>query len=243
MKRTLTLISEGENGHDICSLFGHRVDGFQTNLRAAEVTADSSARLEVAAPRSFGIAAMIAMNAYGLLLVIPVVASIIALTLTAFSLTSLLLPMLAVIGSSFFLPAGLGNAHVKRLVSQLLPASEQGRFIVQLTLDPRARTGFRSVIEDADDVGWLSFTGSALQFRGDSIQLDLPFKNVQKVVPQNIGLRGLFVYGPRVRLHVSGLSNVTSVEIAERSSLILPTSRRLTRELQSCCEVSAASQS
>jgi hypothetical protein len=102
---------------------------------------------------------------------------------------------------------------------------------VQLTLSPRIRTGIRSALEDADDVGYLSFSGSGLVFRGDSVKLSLPFDCVEEVRPHNIGLRGLFVYGRRIRVVISGLPNVDSIELAERSSLLLPTSRKVTRKL------------
>jgi hypothetical protein len=119
------------------------------------------------------------------------------------------------------------------LVRSLNPAaskSEDG-FIVQLTLSPRIRSGLRAILDDADDVGYLSFTESELLFQGDSVRLSVPFDRIEQVLPQNIGLRGLFVYGRRIRVVASGLPRLTAFEFAERSSWLLPDSRRITRKL------------
>jgi hypothetical protein len=44
-------------------------------------------------------------------------------------------------------------------------------------------------------------------------------------------LRGLFVYGRRIKVVVSGLPQVEALEFAERTSWLLPTSRAITRGL------------
>jgi hypothetical protein len=122
---------------------------------------------------------------------------------------------------------------VTRLVQSLNPAagkSEDG-FIVQLTLSPRIRSGLRAIVDDADDIGYLSFTETGLLFQGDSVKLFVPFDQIEQVRPQNIGLRGLFVYGRRIKVRVSGLPQATSIEFAERSSWLLSDSRRITRKL------------
>ena len=79
--------------------------------------------------------------------------------------------------------------------------------------------------------GYLSFTESGLLFQGDSVTLSIPFDHLDKVRPENSGLRGLFVYGRRIRIVASGLPEVEALEFAERSSLLLPESRRITRKL------------
>jgi hypothetical protein len=87
------------------------------------------------------------------------------------------------------------------------------------------------VLEDADDIGWLSVTDSEIQFIGDSVRLNIPLSQVRELHSENIGLRALFVYGSRVSLVVSGVPKVDCIEIAERSSLLLPCSRRTARRL------------
>ncbi|MCX6926027.1 MAG: hypothetical protein NT154_22885, partial [Verrucomicrobia bacterium] len=108
--------------------------------------------------------------------------------------------------------------------------SEDG-FIVQLTVSPRIRSGFRAALEDADDIGYLSFSDTGLVFQGDSVKLTVPFDCIEQVQPQNIGLRGLFVCGGRVTVLVSDLPEIESLEFAERSSWLLPTSRAVARRL------------
>jgi hypothetical protein len=146
---------------------------------------------------------------------------------------TVLLPFLAVAITALFLPFGLGNSYIVRLVRPLKPAtaSDAKTFIVQLTLSPRIRSGLRALLEDADDVGYLSVSESELVFQGDSVKLSVPKDCIEAVRPRNIGMRGLFVYGRRIEVVISGLPNVASIQFAERSSWLLPASRRVTREL------------
>ena len=102
---------------------------------------------------------------------------------------------------------------------------------MQLSLSPRLRSGVRALLEDADDIGYLTFTGKGFSFQGDSVQLSVPWENLQLVRPQNIGWRGLYVYGRRIKLVISGWPELESFEVAERSSWLLPASRTITREL------------
>ena len=167
----------------------------------------NSATIEIAPPRLFTAGAVVTVSAYGILLAAPFFAAILVVSLIKFGILTVLIPLLAVAATAYFLPFGLGNAHVTRLVQSLNPAagkSEDG-FIVQLTLSPRIRSGLRAILDDADDIGYLSFTGTELLFQGDSVKLSVPFNYIEQVQPQNIGLRGLFVYGRRIRVRVSGL--------------------------------------
>jgi hypothetical protein len=193
----------------------------------------NSATIEIAPPRLFTAGAVVTVSAYGILLAAPFFAAILVVSLIKFGILTVLIPLLAVAATAYFLPFGLGNAHVTRLVQSLNPAagkSEDG-FIVQLTLSPRIRSGLRAILDDADDIGYLSFTGTELLFQGDSVKLSVPFNYIEQVQPQNIGLRGLFVYGRRIRVRVSGLPERESFEFAERSSWLLPNSRAITRKL------------
>jgi hypothetical protein len=105
-------------------------------------------------------------------------------------------------------------------------------FIVQITATPRIREGLRAVVEDADDVGWLVISGGQLRFVGDAIDLTVSREAVVALRPENIGLRTLFVYGPRLALELRGLDEIKSVEFAERSSLLLPESRKAARRIR-----------
>jgi hypothetical protein len=189
--------------------------------------------IEVTQPRLFTTGAVVAVNAYGALLALPVLLSVLLVSVTQFSLLTALIPLLVVVATAYFLPFGLGNTHVTRLVRSLNPAAAQDAagFIVQLTLSPRLRSGLRALLEDADDIGYLTVRGDELLFHGDSVKLTIPLDHIELVRPQNIGLRGLFVYGRRIRLVVPALTQVESVEFAERSSCLLPTSRAITKRL------------
>ena len=146
---------------------------------------------------------------------------------------TILLPVLAIACAVLFLPIGRGNPYVSRLVRSLaLDAGKSGTsFVVQLSCSPRIRSGLCAVLEDADDIGCLSFDGSGLRFQGDSVKLSVPYACIKEVQPGNSRMRGPFIYGRRIGLVVTGLPNVSSLEFAERSSWLLPTSRRTTRQL------------
>ena len=193
----------------------------------------NSATIEIVQPRLFTAGAVVAVSAYGILLVAPLFISILVVSLIKFGILTLLIPFLVVAATAYFLPFGLGNTHVTRLVQSLNPAAGKGGdgFIVQLTLSPRIRSGLRAILDDADDIGYLSFTGTELLFHGDSVKLSIPLDRIEQVQPQNIGLRGLFVYGRRIRVVISGLPQAEALEFAERASWLLPTSRAITRKL------------
>jgi len=186
--------------------------------------------IEVSPPKLFTTAGVLLINAYGLLPAIPLALSILAISLLEFGLLTWLLPVLVLVATAYLLPFALGNSRVVKLVGSLnLPAGKgEDSFVVQLTCSPRIRSGLRALLEDADDIGGLSFTDSELVFHGDSVKLSIPFDQIEQVRPKNVGLLGLFVYGPRITLVVSGLPGVKSVEFAERSSRLLPTSRKTT---------------
>ena len=193
----------------------------------------NAATIEVAQPKLFRAGAVAAVNAYGALLAAPFVISVLVVSVTKFGLLTALIPLLVVAATAYFLPFGLGNTHITRLVRSLNPTVAKGGegFVVQLTLSPRLRSGLRALLEDADDIGYLTFSGNELLFQGDSVKLSVPFDRIELVRPRNIGLRGLFVYGRRIKVVVSGLPQVESVEFAERSSWLLPTSQAITRRL------------
>jgi hypothetical protein len=192
-----------------------------------------SAKFEITRPRLFTAGAVAVVNAYGVLMITPIFSAILAVSVIKLGVLTVLIPLLALAVMAFFLPFGLGNAHVTWLVRSLSPGAGRNGdgFIVQLTVSPRLRSGLRALLEDADDIGYLTFGANELCFQGDSVKLSVPWENIQLVRPRNIGWRGLFVYGRRIKLVVSGWPEVESFEIAERSSWLLPASRTITRKL------------
>lgn len=160
--------------------------------------------------------------------------SILAVTTIRLGILTLLLPLFTLGVTAYFLPFGLGNSVVRRLVRSLNPGANEitDGFIVQMTLAPRLRSGLRALIEDADDLGYLRFTDSELIFQGDSVKFRIPWEQITEVRPQNIGWRGRFVYGSRIWISISGMSQIQAVAFSERSSLLLPASKRITKSLR-----------
>jgi len=189
--------------------------------------------VEVSAPRLLGVGAVAIIWAYGLLVAVPVVVAALVISVCQFGLLSFLLPLAAIGITVIFLPFGCGNAHVSRIVAALKRAApdDQDGYTVQLTLRPRLRSGLRAFAEDADDMGFLTLADSELVFQGDSVKLTLPWGQINEVRTRNVGWRGLFVYGGRIVVTATGLPNVKAIEFAERSSLLLPSSRKASREL------------
>jgi hypothetical protein len=191
------------------------------------------ATIEIKRPKVFNAGAVAIVNVYGVLLITPTFCAILAVSLIKLGVLTLVIPLVAIATTAYLLPIGLGNTYITRLVHSLHPRvgqHEEG-FIVQLTLSPRLRSGIRALVEDADDIGYLTFSGTALSFRGDSIKLSVPWKDIQLLRPSNLGWRGFFGYGRRLRLVVSAWPEVEGFEIAERSSWLLPGSRAITRKL------------
>ncbi len=194
-----------------------------------------STQLEITPSRRFATAAVLVLNAYGLLLVVPVLASMLVVSLLKLSALTFLIPALALGLATCFLPFGVGNPYVARLVGPKPSgtAEQEQVFLVQLTLTPRIQHGVRALLEDADDFGWLRVNPSGLIYEGDAVKLSIRRENIRGVRAQTIGWRGLFVYGPRASLEVAGLPNVTAVVFAERSSCFLAASRRNAGRLNS----------
>lgn len=170
---------------------------------------------------------------FGVLLVIPVLIAIAVISLLKFGIITWLLPLLGIAATVYFLPFGFGNPYAAKLVGSLAEAENTtgDGFIVQLTLSPRIHRGWRAYMEDADDLGYLCFANTAMVYRGDAVRFTIPFRQIAGVQARNVGWRGLFVYGRRVVVRVKGLPNGETLEFADRSSWLLPTSRRVMRRL------------
>ena len=192
----------------------------------------TSARLEIKPPTLLTGGAVAAICLYGVLLMVPVLLSVVTVSVLPFGILTWLIPSATVVAATWFLPFGFGNPHVARLARSLTVSAAGGSdgFVVQVTLSPRLRTGVRALIEDADDIGWLRLSDSELVFQGDSLTFSVPFDQIRSVKPQTIGVRALFLY-PSLKLVVSGLPNVQSLTVAERSSWLLPTARATTKKI------------
>src|SRR5215472_1261918 len=138
-------------------------------------------RMEVRPPTILTSKAIVATSLYGLILLVPVLLSMMWVSTIQFGVASFLIPLIAIALATFFLPLGFGNPYVARLVHPLKPA-ESGEcdiYIVQLTRNPRNRSGLMAILEDADDIGFLNFTHSSLIFCGDSVRLTVPYDQIK----------------------------------------------------------------
>jgi hypothetical protein len=194
---------------------------------------EAEPHIEITPPRLLGPGAVLKVSAYGLVLVIPVLISMLAVSVMRLGWQTYAIPAATLAAVTFFLPIGFGNPYVAKLVRALGPApgAERHDWAVQLTCTPRLQSGLRALLDDADDVGLLGFEPAALVFWGDSVQLRLPLKSIQAVRRRNIGWRGLFVYGHRTEVVAPGLRNITRLEFSERSSWSLPGSRKASQQL------------
>ncbi len=185
-------------------------------------------QLEVKPPTIFTTGVVLSMSLYGLILVIPVFISMMVVSVLHFGALTFLVPLATIAVTAFFLPVGFGNPYVARLVRPLRPQSavHQNCYVVQLTRNPRNRSGLLALLEDADDIGCLCFTESALVFNGDSVRLTLPYDQIKDLRQRNAGWRALFAYGSQTAFSVASLPEAGSFLFAERSSCLLTTSRR-----------------
>jgi hypothetical protein len=187
--------------------------------------------MQVSAPTLLTWPAVFIFSAYGLLLLLPALLSVLFVSTMSFSLLTYALPVLTLAVATLFLPFGFGNSYAARLVSSLKPEPCQSvPFLVQLTFSPRLRSGLRLLLEDADDLGWLSCGETALTFRGDSVQLDLPYSQIRAAQRQNAGWRGLFLYS-HLAVEFQADGQVRTLLFAERSSFTVPQSRRVGGQL------------
>jgi hypothetical protein len=188
------------------------------------------ASIQIGAPNRFDFLAQVICTGYGLLLVLPAVASMLAVSLVGLSFWTLIIPLVTLGLATFFLPFGFGNGYVRRLARPLRPTEATEAFLVQLTFSPRLRPGLWALFEDADDIGWLYFRGSTLVFSGDFVQLSLPRERLQNLRLETGGLRGLFLY-LRIALDPVGAEGIKTMKFAERSTLLLPNSRTAARQM------------
>ena len=121
----------------------------------------------------------------------------------------------------FFFPVLAGwNPYIVHLAGKIhqLPTGSEKSFVVQMALSPRLHTGIRGFLEDADDIGILTFTADTIIFHGDQTTLKLPVDSLTEVSTRNLGFRGLWICGYCTRLRSKLLSDHEFVEFADRSA-------------------------
>ena len=66
------------------------------------------------APGLFRMPAVLVIWAYGIFLIIPVIATFLAVTMMRLSFWTMLLPLLTLAATAWFVPIGQGNSYIKR---------------------------------------------------------------------------------------------------------------------------------
>ena len=99
-----------------------------------------SAKIEITQPRLFTTGAVAVVNAYGILLITPIFSAIIVVSVIKLGVLTVLIPLLVLAATAFFLPFGLGNTHVTRLVRSLNPGAGQERGRLYRSTDRIAQT-------------------------------------------------------------------------------------------------------
>lgn len=190
-------------------------------------------RMELHQPRALTGWAVLLACGYGVLIMLPVLVALLAVSVLRFGWITLLLPLATFALATALLPFGFGNPLMRKLARQIPsgPANPERQFLVQLTFSPRLRSGVRALLDDADDIAWLQFTDSTVEMYGDSSRLSIPRENIAGVRHGTIGFRGLFLY-PALWVSISGNPDLKQLRIAERSSSLLTGARRVTAEIE-----------
>jgi hypothetical protein len=191
------------------------------------------AKIVVKEPTLLTGGAVLVSSLYGLVLLVPALASILVVSVLQFGPITFLLPLGVIAVASFFLPLGFGNPYVVCLARRLPRPSDAAQevYIVQLTRLPRYRSGLLAVLEDADDIGLLQFTDGSLVFSGDATELTVPYGQIRDLRRRNAGWRSLFVYGGKTGFSVAGWPREGEFLFVERSSWLLPASRKVARRM------------
>lgn len=121
------------------------------------------------------------------------------------------------------------SRHVRRSI--LRPKGDGETYLVQITLSPRVYGGLRGFLEDADDVGYLRFTEEGLEFFGDSITIQLPFEDMEGIEDVNVGIRGLWIVGRRVRVSTPALPPYVGMEFLDRDGLGVRRTRQISESI------------
>jgi hypothetical protein len=125
------------------------------------------------------------------------------------------------------------NFYVGRLVRRHIARPENGQdaFVVQIALNPRVYGGLRGLLEDADDVGYLRFADDGLEFEGDSVNVRLPYHRIDRIEDCNVGVRGFWVVGRRVRVYTKSLPPYSRFEFLEREGLAIRRTRQVSESI------------
>jgi len=128
------------------------------------------------------------------------------------------------------------NYYIKLLVSKTKNNYQTTGYICQMATLPRIHSGFRGFLEDADDIGVLSIQTDRIEFKGDHSDIVIPLSDKVSIKLRNIGWRGLWFIGRKVRVQFQESEKTFAVDIAERQCWTLFKSRGLAKEMYETIE-------
>jgi hypothetical protein len=132
----------------------------------------------------------------------------------------------------YFYPLLLGiNYFIKFIAGRIVSPAPEGACVCQISMTPKLCSGFRAFLEDADDVGYLTVSGDSVDFKGDSIEFSIPKSEISNVRSCNIGWRGCWIAGRRIKLTINGHERFKEIEICERHTWTIPGSWLLSKQL------------
>jgi hypothetical protein len=148
------------------------------------------------------------------------------------SLFGVLIPVCSlIIGLSFLFYAPLAlmmNFYIKSIVKKAgLSFNESNEYASQISLKPRLHGGLWGVLEDADDVGVLRIDENQVSFTGDHINLCFAFSTIESVEKRNVGYRGFWLVGKRIRIYLKDTNEYRQIEFLERQSTTLIEAKRI----------------
>jgi hypothetical protein len=133
----------------------------------------------------------------------------------------------------YLIPIINGNNWVCRIVKQIsgIEILNGNATICQISFTPRLHRGIRGFLEDADDVGYIQFSDNSVVFRGDQIQMDLPYSSVKTFSCANAGWRTFWVTGRKIKIETDAFEGYDHFTISERQSSTILSSRRISESM------------
>lgn len=206
-------------------------------------------KLEIGAPEEFRMQAVIVENFFCLLPTGALMTTTLIFSLLVGALTHILFGAPASMFVFLFMnvllmafclylmlvcfPVLQANPYVRHLVEKKhgCRQSNSNSYICQLSMSPRFYSGLRGFLEDADDLGWLEITDDGIVFKGDSMNLSLPFEAISRIATLGCGYRMLGMGGRKIRISTRALDGIQAFELSERQSYTIGTSRRLADDI------------
>jgi len=123
----------------------------------------------------------------------------------------------------FYAPHALiMNFYILGIVKKIgLSFNSSNEYVFQLSFKPRIQRGLRGTLEDADDIGIFIIDKDKVSFIGDYIKIDISFLEIESIEKHNVGWRGFWIVGKRVKIIFKDTSEYSQIDLLERQSATL----------------------